>query len=89
MRFVSVAFDRSFGQLPQPLCSQRRPLHLPLAGERVAAGAAAARALGQDFVFVARADGIMNGFYDIEEAIRRLQAFDAAGADCLYAPLLR
>ena len=33
-----MAFDRSFGQLPTPLCSQRRPLHLPLAGERVAAG---------------------------------------------------
>ena len=58
-----------------------------LAVERVAAGAAAARALPHDFVFVARADGIMNGFYDVDEAIRRLQAFDAAGADCLYAPL--
>ena len=33
-----MAFDRSFGQLPQPLCSHRRQLHLPLAGERVAAG---------------------------------------------------
>lgn len=58
-----------------------------LAVERVKAGAAAARALGRDFVFVARADGIMNGVYDIEEAIRRIQAFDEAGADCLYAPL--
>ena len=58
-----------------------------LAVERVKAGAAAARALGRDFVFVARADGIMNGFYDVDEAIRRLRAFDAAGADCLYAPL--
>ncbi len=58
-----------------------------LAVERVRAGAAAARALGCDFVFVARADGIMNGAYDTGEAIRRLQAFDAAGADCLYAPL--
>lgn len=58
-----------------------------LAVERVRAGASAARALGRDFVFVARADGIMNGVYDTDEAIRRLQAFDAAGADCLYAPL--
>lgn len=58
-----------------------------LAVERIRAGAAAARALGRDFVFVARADGIMNGVYDTDEAIRRLQAFDAAGADCLYAPL--
>lgn len=58
-----------------------------LAVERIRAAAAAARALPNDFVLVARADGIMNGFYDVDMAIRRLQAFDAAGADCLYAPL--
>jgi 2-methylisocitrate lyase-like PEP mutase family enzyme len=58
-----------------------------LAVERVRAGAAAARALGRDFVFVARADGVMNGAYDIEEALRRVRAFDEAGADCLYVPL--
>ena len=33
-----MAFDRTFCQLPQPLRSKRHPLHLPLAGERVAAG---------------------------------------------------
>ncbi|QNJ05860.1 DNA polymerase V/ subunit D [Synechococcus sp. MEDNS5] len=33
-----MAFDRSFSQSPQPLRSQRHPLLLPLAGERVAAG---------------------------------------------------
>ena len=53
-----------------------------------AAGAAAARALGTDFVFVARADGVMNECYDLDEAIKRLQAFEAAGADVLYAPRL-
>ncbi|MEM6577905.1 MAG: isocitrate lyase/phosphoenolpyruvate mutase family protein [Pseudomonadota bacterium] len=58
-----------------------------LAVERIASASAAARALGRDFVLVARADGVMNGVYDTDEAIRRLQAFDAAGADCLYAPL--
>lgn len=58
-----------------------------LAVDRIKAGVAAARALKHDFVFVARADGMMNGVYDIEEAIRRLQAFDQAGADCLYAPM--
>ena len=55
--------------------------------ERFRAGAAAARALKKDFVLVARADGIMTGHYDIEEALRRLAAFEAAGADCLYAPV--
>ena len=63
------------------------PYEFDLAVERIRAGAAAARALGGDFVLVARADGIMNGCYDIDEALRRLRAFDAAGADCLYAPL--
>ena len=58
-----------------------------LAVERVKAASAAARALKDDFFFVARADGIMTGGYDIEEAIRRIKAFDAAGADGLYVPL--
>lgn len=55
--------------------------------ERIHAAASAARALPRDFVLVARADGVMNGHYDIDEAIRRIRAFDAAGADCLYVPL--
>ncbi|MCV6593336.1 MAG: isocitrate lyase/phosphoenolpyruvate mutase family protein [Silicimonas sp.] len=55
--------------------------------ERIKAAVAAARALPGDFVLVARADGVMNGHYDMEEALRRIRAFDAAGADCLYVPL--
>ncbi len=58
-----------------------------LAVERVRAAASAARALQGDFIFVARADGVMNGRYDLAEAIRRIRAFDEAGADCLYVPL--
>ncbi|MCG6901535.1 MAG: isocitrate lyase/phosphoenolpyruvate mutase family protein [Rhodobacter sp.] len=58
-----------------------------LAVERIRAAAAAARALPHDFVFVARADGVMTGTYDMAEAIRRIRAFDAAGADGLYVPL--
>ncbi|KKB13034.1 PEP phosphonomutase [Devosia geojensis] len=58
-----------------------------LAVERIRAAAAAARALGRDFVLVARADGVMNGAYDMNEALRRIRAFDEAGADCLYVPL--
>ena len=55
--------------------------------ERVRAGAAAARALSRDLVFCARADGVMTGAYDLDEGIARCQAFEAAGADCLYLPL--
>lgn len=58
-----------------------------LAVERVRAASAAAKALGRPFVFCARADGVMNGVYDTDEAIRRIQAFEAAGADLLYVPL--
>ncbi len=58
-----------------------------LAVERVRAAVAAARALGRPFVFCARADGVMNGSYDLAEGIRRLRAFEAAGADLLYLPV--
>ena len=59
-----------------------------LAVERIRAASAAARALPHDFVLTARADGVMTGRYDTDEALRRLMAFEAAGADCLYAPAL-
>ena len=55
--------------------------------ERIRTAAYAARALPNDFILVARADGVMTGQYDIEEAIARVRAFDEAGADCLYVPL--
>ena len=58
-----------------------------LAVERIRAAAAAARALPGDFVLVARADGVLEKNYDMAEAIRRIQAFDEAGADCLYVPM--
>ncbi|MGB5559396.1 MAG: isocitrate lyase/phosphoenolpyruvate mutase family protein [Paracoccaceae bacterium] len=63
------------------------PYDFELAVERIRAAAAAARALPRDFVLVARADGVMTGSYDIAEALRRIRAFDAAGADCLYVPM--
>jgi 2-methylisocitrate lyase-like PEP mutase family enzyme len=58
-----------------------------LAVDRIRAGVAAARALGRPFIFCARADGVMNGSYDLAEGIRRLLAFQAAGADLLYLPV--
>jgi 2-methylisocitrate lyase-like PEP mutase family enzyme len=64
-----------------------KPYEFDLAVERIRAAADAARALSRDFVLVARADGILCGHYNIEEALRRLKAFEAAGADCLYAPI--
>ncbi|QHQ35101.1 isocitrate lyase/PEP mutase family protein [Algicella marina] len=55
--------------------------------ERIRAAAAAARALPRDFVLVARADGVMNGQYDVEEALRRVTGYAKAGADCIYVPI--
>ncbi len=60
-----------------------------LAVERVKAGVAATKALGRPFVFCARADGWLNRVYDADEALRRIAACDAAGADLLYAPGLK
>jgi 2-methylisocitrate lyase-like PEP mutase family enzyme len=54
--------------------------------ERVAAAVEAARALRRDFVFTARAENFLWGRSDLDDTIRRLQAFEAAGADVLYAP---
>ena len=64
------------------------PCEFSLAVERIEAGAEAARALDEDFVLAARADGWMNGQYDFAEAMRRAKAFEKAGADVIYVPLL-
>ncbi len=56
--------------------------------DRIRAAADAARSLPDPFVLCARADGVMNGAYDMDEAIRRIQAFERAGADLLYVPLV-
>ncbi len=54
--------------------------------ERVAAAAEAARSLPFPFVFVARAENFLHGRPDLDDTIQRLQAFEAAGADALFAP---
>jgi 2-methylisocitrate lyase-like PEP mutase family enzyme len=56
--------------------------------ERVRAAIDAARGLGFPFTLTARADGFLNRAYDAAEAVRRLEAFTAAGADVIYAPML-
>ncbi|HKU67934.1 MAG TPA: isocitrate lyase/phosphoenolpyruvate mutase family protein [Candidatus Baltobacteraceae bacterium] len=54
--------------------------------ERIAAAAQAARALTFPFTLVARAENFLHGRADLDDTIRRLQAFERAGADALYAP---
>lgn len=57
--------------------------------ERVAAAVVAARRLGFPFVLTARAENHIRDNPDLEDTIARLQAYEAAGADVLYAPGLR
>ena len=59
------------------------------AAERVAAAADTARALGFPFTLTARAENHIRGNPDLDDTIARLQAYEAAGADVLYAPGLR
>lgn len=59
-----------------------------LAVERIAAASEAARALGRDFVLTARSENFLRGNPDLDDTIKRLQAFADAGADVLYAPAL-
>jgi 2-methylisocitrate lyase-like PEP mutase family enzyme len=54
--------------------------------ERVAAAAEAARALPFPFMLVGRAENMRFKVGDLDETIRRLQAFESAGADVLFAP---
>ncbi|QBY00636.1 isocitrate lyase/phosphoenolpyruvate mutase family protein [Rhodophyticola sp. CCM32] len=65
----------------------KAPYPFAEAVERIRAAAAAARAAPRDFVLCARADGVMIGAYDMEEALRRCLAYAEAGADCVYTPL--
>jgi 2-methylisocitrate lyase-like PEP mutase family enzyme len=59
------------------------------AAERVAAAAEAAGRLGFRFTLTARAENHIRGNPDLEDTIGRLQAYERAGADVLYAPGLR
>jgi 2-methylisocitrate lyase-like PEP mutase family enzyme len=62
---------------------------LPHAVERVAAAAEAAHALDVPFTLTARAENHIRDNPELDDTIERLQAFEAAGADVLYAPGLR
>ena len=54
----------------------------------MAAAVEAARALGRPFTLTARTENYLRGKPDLDDTIRRLQAFEQAGADVLFAPAL-
>src|SRR5204863_1595795 len=64
-----------------------RPLYdIGQATERVAAAAQAARAVPSGFVLTARTESFLRGNPNLDDVIKRLQAFEKAGADVLMAP---
>lgn len=66
------------------------PIHdFGLAVERVRAAVEAARSLPFHFTLCARAENLLHGRLDLDDTIKRLQAFAEVGADVLYAPGLR
>ena len=64
-----------------------KPLYdLAFATERVKAAAQAASAVGFPFTLTARSENFLRGNPDLQDTIRRLQAFEKAGAEVLFAP---
>jgi 2-methylisocitrate lyase-like PEP mutase family enzyme len=68
--------------------NDRRVYDFEHAVERIAAAAEAARGLPFPFTLTARCENFLRGKPDLDDTIRRLQAYEKAGADVLFAPLL-
>jgi 2-methylisocitrate lyase-like PEP mutase family enzyme len=77
---VGCTIEDATGREDRPLYEES------LAVERIAAAAAAARALRFPFALTARAHNLMFAAPSVDATIRRLQAFEKAGADVLFAP---
>ncbi len=77
---VGGSIEDATGRLDDPIYSFEHAV------ERVHAAAEAAKALPFPFVLTARAENYLMGRTDLDDTIRRLQAYQAAGADVLYAP---
>jgi len=75
------------GSIEDATGDKQKPLFdLATATERVAAAVAAARAVGFPFTLTARTESFLRGNPELDDVIRRLQAFEKAGADVLMAP---
>ncbi|HKI05673.1 MAG TPA: isocitrate lyase/phosphoenolpyruvate mutase family protein [Thermoanaerobaculia bacterium] len=87
IRLAGEAAGLVGGSIEDSTGDPRRPIYdFQHAVERLAAAAEAARALPFPFVLVGRAENFLHGRPDLDDTIRRLQAFEAAGADALFAP---
>ncbi len=79
---VGCSIEDATGQSERPL------FDFALAVERVAAAAQVAHSQPFPFTLTARAENFLRGNPDLDDTIKRLQAFEKAGADVLFAPLL-
>ena len=78
------------GSIEDATGDPQQPIYeFDLAVERVRAAARVAHSLPTPFMLTARAENFLHGRRDMDDTIRRLRAFEAAGADVLYAPGLR
>lgn len=80
---VGGSIEDATGRVQDPIYS------VGLAVERIAAAVAAVRKLPYAFTLTARAENFLHDRADLDDTIRRLQAYADAGADVLYAPGLR
>jgi 2-methylisocitrate lyase-like PEP mutase family enzyme len=75
------------GSIEDATGDKAKPLYdFSHAVERVAAAAKVARSLPFPFALTARSENFLRGKPDLEDTIKRLQAFEKAGADVLMAP---
>jgi 2-methylisocitrate lyase-like PEP mutase family enzyme len=75
------------GSIEDSTGNPKDPIYdFPLALERVQAAVEVARSLSIPFTLTARAENFLYGRTDLDDTIKRLQAFETAGADVLYAP---
>ena len=77
---VGGSIEDATGESDQPL------FDIGQATERIAAAAQAVRALPFTFILTARAENFVRGYPDLGDTIKRLQAYEKAGADVLFAP---
>jgi 2-methylisocitrate lyase-like PEP mutase family enzyme len=77
---VGASVEDASGDPSHPIYDHRHAV------ERVAAAVEAARTLPFPFTLTARAENFLHDRADLDDTVRRLQAFAAAGADVLYAP---
>jgi 2-methylisocitrate lyase-like PEP mutase family enzyme len=78
------------GSIEDATGDRAKPIYdFTLAVERVHAAVEVAHGLPVPFVLTARAENMIQGRLDLDDTIRRLQAFEKAGADVLYAPGLK